>query len=213
MEIIVEGKAKENFIPNQIILKINFIIKDKSYKKILELGVNIVEEVINNAVIKNGFSKNSLKTTNFFIKEEKEYNNITNQFDFVGYSYNQYTVLKFDYDNELLLNIINDLNNLKTPISYQICFGIKDENECHKILLNKAYNDALEKAKIIASSANKKIIECIKVDYKKNHDEQIIESNIDTFSLARNSVVDVPNLLMPEDIEIKEKLYTIWIAE
>lgn len=216
MEIIVEGKAKEFFIPNQVIISFEFISKNKNYEDTLNNGLKMIEEFINKVILKNGFTKEDLKTSSFTIKEEKKYNESTHAYEFYKYSYNQNASLKFDYDNERLSNIINDISKLNYPPIYQIDFGIKNKEECHKKLLTKAYNDALEQAQIIATAANKELIKCIKVDFKPFTQDYISQVNLDIEPLAltkNNTSQVIFNAFTPEDILITETLYCIWIAE
>ena len=201
MEIIVEGRAKEFFLANEVIMNIDFITKNEKYDEVLQDGIKMVNDFIQEVLLKNKFNEEDLKTKSFITKEEKKYNELTHKYDFDGYSFNQNASLKFDYDNERLVNIINAISKLDNPPLYQINFGIKDKNETHKRLLTKAYNDAKEHADIIATAAGKELIKCIKVDFKP-------------LSLAKNNTTQIiSNIFTPEDIEITETLYCIWIAE
>ena len=166
MEIIVEGNSKEYFIPNEVIITISFISSDKDYEEVMKKGIIKVNEFINDVLLKNSFNNTDLKTQTFIIKESKIYNENTHNYEFDGYIYEQNATLKFDYDNYLLGKIISDISKLENPPIYKINFSIKNVQECHKLLLEKAYNDALEQAKIIASASNNEL------DKKKNTDEE-----------------------------------------
>lgn len=71
MEIIVTGKANEYFKPDQIILNINFYVKENTYEDVLIKGTNNVKIFIDEVLINNGFKNDDLKTRSFIIKEEK----------------------------------------------------------------------------------------------------------------------------------------------
>jgi len=218
MEIITEGKSNDFFTPDTTIININFINKDKNYEEVIKLGSKNVLSFINNILNKIEFEKNNLKTKNFVIREETKYNEITRKYEFDGYSFNQNAILKFDYDKEKINKFISKISKIDNPPVYQINFGLKNENDCKKQLIKKAYNDAFEQAKIIAEASGKELKECVKIDFKPNETSYISQSNINSdFMYAKSmSIRDtgiITNIFTPEDIEINECLYCLWKAE
>ena len=213
MEIIVEGNSKEYFIPNEVIITISFISSDKDYEEVMKKGIIKVNEFINDVLLKNSFNNTDLKTQTFIIKESKIYNENTHNYEFDGYIYEQNATLKFDYDNYLLGKIISDISKLENPPIYKINFSIKNVQECHKLLLEKAYNDALEQAKIIASASNNELDKCIKVNYKPFENNYMIEPRFNMETLSLNNIEMIANIFTPEDIEITETLYCVWITK
>jgi len=215
MEIITEGKSNDFFTPDTTIININFITKDKNYEEVIKLGSKNVLSFINNILNKIEFEKDDLKTKNFVIREETKYNEITRKYEFDGYSFNQNAILKFDYDKEKINKFISKISKIDNPPVYQINFGLKNENDCKKQLIKKAYNDAFEQAKIIAEASGKELKECVKIDFKPNETSYISQSNINSdFMYAKSmSIRDtgiITNIFTPEDIEINECLYCLW---
>lgn len=218
MEIIVEGVGCEYFTPNEIILNFNFVTKGKSYEEVLEKGCSNVELFIDGILLQSRFSKNDFKTRSFVIKEETKYNNETREYDFDGFSFNQFALLKFDYDKEKLSKLMENIATLTNPPTYQISFDLKNEDEAKKEVLKYAYQDAFKQAKIIADAAGKDLKRCIKVDFKPINVSYISESNLG-YSLTsdaktiRSVSEAISNTFTPEDIKITETLYCLWIAE
>lgn len=218
MEIIAEGKGSKYFTPNEIIFNLTFVVKGNTYEEVLEKGSKSVEVFINEVLIKNEFTKEDLKTRSFVIREETKYNNETKNREFDGYSYNQHATLSFDYNKDLLGTLMEDISKLENPPTYQITFGLKDERKARREVLELAYNDALEKAYAIAHAAGKTLKRCLKVDSKPFDTVYISESNLD-YSLLNQAktISNVADIIItsftPEDIEITERLYCLWIAE
>ena len=73
MEIIVEGKGNAFVTPNEVILNLNFYIKGPSYNEVLTLGVNNVQNFINELLIPLGFNVDDMKTRNIIIRAEEKY--------------------------------------------------------------------------------------------------------------------------------------------
>ena len=213
MEIIVTGKANEYFKPDQIILNINFCVKENTYEDVLIKGTNNVKIFIDEVLINNGFKNNDLKTRSFIIKEEKKYDNISNNYIFDGFSYNQEASLKFNYDKELLSKLMVDISKLESAPKYKINFGLINEKDIRKNVLTLSYNDALEKATILANASHKNILKCIKIDYK-NDVKYFSQSNLDSeFMYARETANTINEIFTPEDILVSEEIICHFIAE
>ena len=137
MEIVVEGVAKDYFTPNQIVLNFNFNTKGNTYENVLNNGVKNVYDFINQVLIKYGFKKEDLKTRNFVVREETRYDNIEHKNIFLGYSYNQNATLKFDYNKEILSNIMVDLSKINNAPTCHVDFSVKDEKQCRRQIISK----------------------------------------------------------------------------
>jgi len=216
MEIILEGKGSKYFTPNKTIFNLNFVAKSNTYEKVLEKGISNVDEFIEEVLIQNGFQKEDLKTRNFVIREETQYNNETHKQEFDGYSYNQYATISFDYNIDLMANIMNSISKLSFPLTYQINFGLKDEEKARKEVLKLAYEDAESKSKAIADAAGKTLKRCTKVDSKPFDNVFVSNTNLDYSMMSTrmiNNIETITTIFTPEDIEIMEYLYCLWLAE
>ncbi len=218
MEIIVQGKGTEYFTPDETILNINFYTKGQSYEEALKEGVKNVENFINEILLNNGFNKDEMKTRSFVVKEDQKYNEITKIYEFNGYSFNQGAILKFDYDKEKIASIMEALSKLNNAPTCRINFGVKNEQECKRNILAKAYKDAEEQAQAIALASGKTLKQCMKVDFKPFSTEYISKTTFDSDLMYAKEVgfgaaKTIINTFTPEDIELSETLYCLWIAE
>ena len=215
MDIIVKGTGEKYFTPNEIILNFNFYVKGSSYQEVLEVGTNNVYSFINEFLAKENFTKEDLKTRSFLIKEETRYDESTRKYLKDGYSFNQNATLKFNYDKDKLTRMMSNLSTLSMYPKCQINFGIKDEKEARRSIVNDAYNDAKEQALAIANAAGLELLECIKVDFKPFTTEYVSHSSVDSEMVMRTSKMGITSdristIFTPEDILITETLYTLW---
>lgn len=218
MEIIVEGKGSSYVKPNMVIININFVYKEKNYEDALKMGTRNVQLFIDEVLSSNGFNKEDMKTRSYVIREETKYNSVTGNYDFNGYSFTQSAVLKIDYNIELMANFMNMISKLNNPPFCNVKFGVKDENTERKKILSIAYKDAESQAMAIAEAAGKNLKYCAKVDFKSFTTNYISNSGFESDKMyAKSSAVSIQetivNTFTPEDIEISEKLYCLWIAE
>lgn len=218
MEIIVQGKGTEYFAPNEVNLNINFKIKGKSYEEVLREGTKNVQFFVDEILLKNNFQKEDMKTRNFTIREETRYDALTRKNVFEGFSFNQSATLKFDYDKDRMAQMMVEVSKLSNAPMCQVNFGIKNEKECRKNILAKAYKDAEEQALAIAFAAGKTLNQCVKVDFKPFTTNFVSRAKFDSDLMyaekaCRGAAETIVNTFTPEDIEISETLYCLWLAE
>lgn len=218
MEIIVQGKGVEYFTPNEVTLSINFTTKGYTYEEVLREGTKNVELFVEQLLIKNNFRKEDMKTRNFVIREDTKYNKITGQYDRDGYSFNQVASLKFDYNKELMANMMVSISKLDNAPMCQINFGVKDEKECRRNILASAYKDAENQAEAIAEASGKTLKYCQKVDFKPFTTDYVSQAMIGSDMMyaekaCYGAAQTIVNTFTPEDIELSETLYCLWIAE
>lgn len=218
MEIIVQGKGVKYVSPDEVVITMSFTTKGYSYEDVLNSGTKNVKSFVDNILIPNGFSKEDMKTRNFVIKSETKFNNITQNYDSDGYSFNQYTMVKYDYDIEKMAKMMEEISKMENPPKCQVNFGVKDEKACKRSILAVAYKDAEEQAKAIAEAAGKTLKQCVKVDFKPFTTEYISQTEFasDVMYEKAMKVGAAPMILKtftPEDIELSETLYCLWIAE
>lgn len=218
MEIIVQGKGIEYFTPNEIIISINFYKKGSNYVEVLNSGVMSVQNFVNNILLPNNFNKEDMKTRNFVVREEKKYNNMTREYSSDGFSFSQLASIKFDYDKGKLANIMEQLSKMNDAPQCHVAFGVKDEKECRRQILKKAYKDAELQAQAIAEASGKILKQCVKVDFKPFTTAYVSQTNFEgdmmyTKTERSGTATTIMNTFTPEDIELSETLYCLWIAE
>lgn len=218
MEIMVEGTGREYIVPDEVNMNFTFVTKGNSYEEVLKKGVENVEKFIETILKKYGFSTSNLKTKNFIIKEDTKYNEQTRNYDFDGYSYTQNTSLKFDYNKEKMAYLIDEIASLEYPPIYQICFGVKDKNIWRNKVIALAYQDAKKQAYAIALAAGKTLKDCVKTDFKpfytgKYTSRSLFNEEIGYEKMVGSNANMITNIFTPEDIEITETLYCLWITE
>lgn len=219
MEIIVEGKGVEYFTPDQVVLNIEFHTKGLSYEEALSEGVKNVQNFVSELLLRNGFNNEDMKTRSFVVREDKKYNESTRTYIFDGYLFNQSATIKFDYDKERLAKIMNDFSKLDNAPTCRINFGLKNEKDAKRRIVAKAYRDAELQAQAIADAAGKTLKQCAKVDFKPFTTEYVSQTTFGSdmmYSKAarlNDNAARIVNTFNPEDIELTEILYCLWLAE
>ena len=106
-------------------------------------------------------------------------------------------------------------------------FSIKDKEAAKKEVMAEAYTKAKDKAEIIALAAGKTLKDCVKVDFRPfetaiqsrsslsdNDFSAMCLKETSAFGVQKSSAKDViQTIFTPEDVEIRETLYCLWITE
>ena len=121
------------------------------------------------------------------------------------------------------------VSKLKNPPKYSLIFNVKDIKECKDEVLAEAYNKAKEKAETIAKAAGKELKECVKTDFRPFGESVISRSSLNSqdmymkksmfiddleFDMNKNTGAQdtIKTIFTPEDVEITETLYCLWIT-
>lgn len=223
MDIIVEGVGKKYYKPDEVKINLEFYTKANTYESALEEGTRDVQIFMNDVLGTMNFEKKDLKTRSFRVYEEKKYD-YENKIEVkLGFAYTQNATLKFDYDIDFIAEFMDKVSKLLNPPKYIIGFDIKDMTKIKKEVIAEAYNSAKEKAEAIANAAGKTLEECIKIDFRP-FDERVysaskignsmFEAERADYSFKKMSAQEtITNIFTPEDVEVQETLYCLWITK
>ena len=229
MDIIVEGVGKKFYSPDEVEINLDFYTRADSYESTLENGTKNVENFINDVLEKMDFNKEIMKTRSFRVYEEKQYDYDRKKYIKLGYAYTQQANIKFDYSMNIIAEFMDMVSKLKNPPKYHLLFNVKDIKGCKDEVLAEAYNKAKEKAETIAKAAGKELKECVKTNFIPFEESVVSRSSLNsqdmymekemsigasTFGMAKKTGVQdtIQTIFTPEDIEITETLYCLWIT-
>lgn len=229
MDIIVEGVGKKFYTPDEVEINLDFYTRADSYESALENGTKNVEIFINDVLEKMNFNKEIMKTRSFRVYEEKQYDYDKKIYIKLGYAYTQQANIKFDYSMNTIAEFMDMVSKLENPPKYHLVFNVKDIKKCKDEVLAEAYNKAKDKAETIAKAAGKELKECVKTDFRPFEERVISRSSLNSqdmymekemsidgakFGMAKRTGVQetIQTIFTPEDVEITETLYCLWIT-
>lgn len=223
MEIMVHGNARKYYSPDEVRINFEFYTKGQTYEEALNNGVKNVQNFIENVLKVLGFSKDDMKTNSFVVSEEKKYDYKEEKEIKLGFAYRQSASIKFDYSIDTIGKFMEEIKKISNPPKCKMLFTIKDMEKVKNELLADAYIKAKEKAEIIARVAKKVLKDCVKTDFRPFENSVFSKTNLDAnallsenahFKVAKASVNEmITNTFTPEDIEIEENIYCLWITD
>lgn len=213
--IRVTGKSALSVKPDLIRLNLDIEGIFEDYGKALEES-SLQTAAIRKALESVGLNGKDLKTTKFFVNAEYEsYRDKRDNYRkrFVGYKFQYKLYIQFPVDNQLLGKVLYVLaqSDVKTEISigYTVSHAEKVKND----LLEKAVQDAKDKASVLAQASNLTLGEILSIDYSWG-EMTIYQETSNDFAMAE------PQFLMqagsynmdiePDDIDVEDTVTIIW---
>ena len=210
-------------------MKLDFYTRADSYESALENGAKNVQSFINDVLERMNFNKEIMKTRSFRVYEEKQYDYDRKKYIKLGYAYTQQANIKFNYSMNIIAEFMDMVSKLKNLPKYHLLFNVKDIKGCKDEVLGEAYNKAKEKAETIAKAAGKELKECVKTDFIPFEESVVSRSSLNSqdmymekeqsfgapnFDMAKSTGVQdtIQTIFTPEDVEITETLYCLWIT-
>lgn len=217
MDIYVQATATKDYKPDVVNFSFNYEVLNKTYESALKNGTAAVEEFVK---LLDGFkiNKEDLKTTSFRLYKKNEYDYKLKKDNFVGFVYSQVCNLTVNYDVKLMAGLMEKVSQLKTPPKYTIRFGLRDEESAKNEVLALVFNEAKNKAEVIAKSAGKKLKNCLKVSFSPFEERVTSNTAFDSREMMmcekRATVAEaIESTFVPEDITIEQTLYYLWQAD
>lgn len=195
--ITVKGVGKAMVKPDQVVIRMNFEAKDKSYDQAMALAAQQVA-VLKQAFTNAGFGKDALKTTDFNIStdydrvKDKNQNYIS---VFAGYECSHSAKVVFDWKAELLAAALGAIAESTINPTIGIDFTVKNPAAVNEMILQDATQNARSKAETLCTAAGVKLGQLLDINYNW--------SEIELYAQTKYSVEDcLPVSCAPCDIEI-----------
>lgn len=156
--------------------------------------------------------KDSLKTSDFSITKETEWNNKTRKYEFVGFKLRQTLAIELPLDSVLTSKVMSALGAAWPELEVKISFVKKDSHDVKLQILESAVKDAREKAEVIARTLGHKLGGIVNVDYSKRRLEIDVREqvcNCIDAGMPEGTSIDYT----PEDIEAGDTVETVWYLE
>lgn len=165
--ITVKGIGTASVKPDFISITLNIVSKDMEYTKSVE-NANKRIELLQEAVVSSGFSKEDLKTLSFDVHthydgetdEKGRYRHV-----FAGYECRYTLKLSFDMDAKKLAETLTAISAGGANAEFSIKFTVKNPERINAELLRSATENARQKAEVLCAASGVKLGTLIKIDY------------------------------------------------
>ena len=207
----ITGRGKLSVTPDIMMLSFSAVAQEWEYDKTVDSLNSKVEEL--RAIVEaQDIARSALKTKDFGIRKETQWNRKTEKSEFAGYSATHRLELELPLDktriNKLLGQIARKLDNL----DFSISFGVKDAKGPQQRLILQAIAEAKENADLIAKATEVELREILDIDY--TYRELTIRSQNYEYPVYDRQVLmetsaPAPDF-EPDDIDVVETVTITW---
>ena len=165
------------------------------------------------ALKKLNLPKESLKTSDFSITRNREWNRDKGCYIYDGFKLEQSLALDLPIDSVLTSKVIAALGTAWPELEVKISFVRKDVHDVKLQILESAVKDAREKAEVIASTLGHKLGGIVNVDYSKHRLDIHVHEEEYCCCKMEEPQDDASIDYTPEDIEAGDTVETVWYLE
>lgn len=201
----VKGVGNVSKTPDLVVVHFKIISKGNDYDKVMN-DLNQRTGILRNDIVKAGFSKEDLKTTNFSIDTEYKYQDGQNVF--LGYKAEHDLKLEFDYNQIVLNNLLRTISTSESDPEYRIVFEVKDKRAFKDKVLTDAVNNAKQNAMVIADAASVQLGKILNIIY--DYRNIVYQSSV----MLEKTMINSSNLdIYPEDVTATDTVLIEWEIE
>lgn len=209
--ITVKGVGSAKVQPDYVVIGMTLISQDIDYSKALETATSKLNE-LTNSIASVGLKKEDLKTTNFNVGTDyksKQRRDGTYERILLGYVVRLNLKLSFDFDNEMLSQVLRAISSTAANLDLQISFTVKDATGVKEELLRSAAENAKRKAEILCSASGVELGDLQTINY--NWAELDVYSRT-TYNIEEETLLCAPMSvdIEPDDIDVSDTVTFVW---
>ena len=210
--ITVKGVGKATVKPDQVVIRMSFEAKDKSYDQAMTLAAQQVAD-LKRAFIDAGFEKDALKTTDFNIRTDYDRVKDRNQnyiSVFVGYECSHSAKLVFDWKTELLAAALGAIAKSMVNPTINIDFTVRNAAAVNEIILQDATQNARRKAEVLCAAAGVKLGQLLDINYNWGEIELYAQTKYSAGDYLEACCAPCDIEIDPDDIQAGDSATFVW---
>ena len=210
----VTGRGRLSLTPDMIRIRIEQTDTDPDYSKVIRESTAHTEE-LRTELTALGFDEKALKTLNFNVSTEYEGYQDSDMIwkqRFKGYTVRHSMKVEFSRDDELMAKVLYRISCLSGKPEFHIEYTVRDTEEAKKNLLEKAVQDAREKAEILAKASKTALLQILSIDYSFG-DLSFSVQPVNRFTGAKMAVAEEDAMdfsVEPENIDVTDTVTITW---
>ena len=211
--ITVKGIGNVSASPDYVIISMGLESMNKEYGMAMELAANNIE-LLTETLVRVGFEKEVLKTTNFNVRSDYEsVRNKDGSFEsvFRGYVVVHNLKVEFDFESDLLSKALSAIGSCLAHPQLSIAFTVKDPTAISEEILQAATLNARRKAEILCEASGKKLGELLSIEYNlgglnifSNTRYDISDECLASHMMAKSIAFE------PDDIDVSDTATFVW---
>lgn len=208
--ITVKGSAKLSLRPDYVVITMTVTAEDRSYDQAMELATAHLES-LRDALAAIGYDRKELKTTDFRVSTEYDFQN--DQYGngrrvFRGYVCTHDLKLSLDFDAARLGETLSAITGCKAAPELNVRFTVKDADAVSDELLRQASDNALRRARVLAAASGVELGQLVRVYYSWGDRDFVSPTGFAAGGMLRKAKASMD--FTPEDIDVNDQATFVW---
>ncbi len=205
----VKGVGEASLAPDTIQIDFNLEVHAESYDQTINYAAQQLQE-LRNCLSPLGFTKEDLVTTQFLV--DTDYESVKNEEGeyirvFKGYTVRNNLKLSFPFDNKRLGCLLDQISQCEAHPEFSIRYRLKNDQELKALIIQKAVQNAIQNAQLLATASDVLLGEIISIEY----DWSTITYQTREFNLTEASSYSVAQIdLQPDLITASDSVTITW---
>ena len=207
--ITVKGSAKLSLRPDYVVITMNLTVEDKNYEVAMEQA-NTRLEAMRDALEAIGYDRKELKTANFNVSTEYDFQNDRNgngRRIFRGYACTHDLKLALDFNAARLGETLAAITGCEAMPDLNVRFTVKDSGAVSDELLRLASESALHRAQVLAAASGVELGQLVRVYYSWG-DRDFVSPTAFAGNMLRSAKASMD--FTPEDIDVNDQATFVW---
>ena len=201
--LTVKGTAEVSASPDWVSIGFDVTSRNYEYARCMEQLAHRTES-LRNELEALGLPRESLKTSDFRIDTQFEWNKQTRVFK--GYEASHRMSVGFAWDKDYLNKVLAALGKTESEASFNISFTVKDPEPLRHQALAGAVKNAREKAELLANAAGVSLGEIVTIDY--SWAELYVQSRLHLDMAAASPAPSYD--IQPDDVDVSDSVTVVW---
>lgn len=208
--ITVKGSAKLSLRPDYVVITMNLTAEDKNYDDAMEQA-NTRLEALRDALAAIGYDRKELKTTNFNVSTEYDFQNDqrgNGRRVFRGYACSHDLKLALDFDAARLGQTLSAITGCEATPELNVRFTVKDSGAVSDELLRLASESALHRAQVLAAASGAELGQLVRIDYSWGDRDFVSPTAFAAGGMLRSAKASMD--FTPENIDVSDQATFVW---
>ncbi len=204
--IAVRGTGKVSVAPDRVALSFSVKCQEWGYADAIE-GLNNQVEELRRALEKCGLDRKDLKTSDFDVDRETEWDDALDKHVFSGFEASHSLSIQMPLDQARLNEVLDSIAESMSGASFQIYFETSQEAELRDKVLAAAVVDARHKAEVLASAAGMELGNILHM----GHTWTEVSFHSPRYAMDRETCYSAPSPdIEPEDVSSSDTVEVLW---
>ncbi len=207
--ITVRGTGRVSVAPDRVALSFSVKCREWEYADAI-VGLNNQVEELRSALDECGLDRKELKTSDFDVDRESEWDDELNKHVFNGYEASHSLRIRMALDQQRLNEVLASITRSLSEASFQIYFETSRETELRDKVLAAAVADARHKAEVLSTAAGMQLGQILHM----GHTWTEVSFHSPRYSMAEEMCCSpaAPDI-EPEDISSSDTVEILWALE